>query len=115
MSKLRPELTNGSWKPCMTNGTAYFMILQAVKSQPGLIHGKLDGPYGEHCAIGSYFDINDRTSLPNELVDEVAAVNDSMPTVTPRVRKLRMVQWLRWKLNTIGMPGYARAQKPVTS
>lgn len=106
MSKLRPTLktaTDGS--PCMRNGTAYMMILSAVEQQQGLIHGKLHAE-GAHCAIGSYFEVNGRTSLPSELIDEVAAVNDSMPKLTPVQRRKRMMQWLKWKLADLGMAGY---------
>jgi hypothetical protein len=106
MSKLRPTLktaTDGS--PCMRNGTAYFMILNAVEQQTGLIHGQLHAA-GAHCAIGSYFEVNGNTCLPNDLIDEVAAVNDSMPKLTPVQRKKRMMQWLKWKLAALGVPGY---------
>jgi hypothetical protein len=106
MSKLRPTLNSGSAKPCMTNGTAYLMILNAVEQAPGLIHGKLrDGQ--NYCAIGHYFERNDTTSLPESLIDEVAAVNDSMPNLTMRQRKVRVARWLRWKLTVLGMPGFA--------
>lgn len=106
MSKLRPTLiTSRDGSPCMRNGTAYLMILNAVESQSGLIHGQLEAK-GQYCSIGSYFHINKRTALPSELVDEVAAVNDSMPTLTPPQRKKRMIQWLKWKLADLGMGGY---------
>ncbi len=111
MSQLRKELTSDNPRgyPCMSNGTAYLMILQAVEIQDGLIHGRLDAD-GAHCAIGSYFDINTKTTLPTALVDEVAAVNDSMPTLTTKQRKVRVARWLRWKLKQLGMPGYERAR-----
>lgn len=86
----------------MSNGTAYLMILSAVKLQSGLVHGKLHD-HGAHCAIGSYFDINDQTSLPNTLIDEVAAVNDSVPQMSPRGRKRYVARWLKWKLIQLGM------------
>lgn len=110
MSALRPELTTGSDKPCMSNGTALMMIYTAVKTQPGLVHGKLHA-HGEHCAIGSYFAINGDTSLPDALVDEVAAVNDSVPHMTQRQRKLHVAKWLRWKLAQAGMPGFAAKKR----
>lgn len=92
----------------MRNGTAYLMILNAVEQQRGLIHGQLKTPKGEYCAIGSYFHVNERTCLPDSLIDEVAAVNDSMPTLTSVQRKKRMMQWLKWKLAALGVPGYRR-------
>lgn len=110
MSELRKELKTGSTYPCMSNGTAYMMILSAVETQPGLVHGKLHD-HGEHCAIGSYFEINDKTCLPSTLIDEVAAVNDSVPGKSNRQRKLHVRRWLRWKLAQLGMPGFVAAIK----
>ena len=113
MSSLRPTLKDADPRtPCMSNGTAYLMILNAVQTQPGLLHGKLETSKGEYCAIGSYFHVNKGTCLPDTLINEVAAVNDSVPTLSPRRRKLHMLRWLRWKLVSVGMPGYARAKKP---
>jgi hypothetical protein len=91
----------------MRNGTAYLMILNAVEQQRGLIHGQLEA-HGNYCAIGSYFHVNKKTCLPDTLVDEVAAVNDSMPQLTPIQRKKKMMQWLKWKLADLGMAGYHR-------
>lgn len=109
MSSLRPTLRTGSGKPCMCDGTAYLMILSAVKTRAGLVHGKLHDR-GESCAIGSYFDVNDSTSLPDSLIDEVAAVNDSVPQATNRQRKLYVARWLRWKLAQLRYPGYRAAK-----
>lgn len=107
MSNLRPELVPSDGKtPCMKGGTAYLMILNAVEQQNGLVHGRLHYK-GAHCAIGSYFSIN-KTTLPWDMIDEVAAVNDSMPLLTPVQRKKRMMQWLKWKLAALGVPGYYR-------
>lgn len=105
MSKLRPTLRDGSKWPCMTNGTAYLMIHAAVDREDGLIHGALHD-HGASCAIGSYFNINGTTSLPSVLIDEVAAVNDSVPHLTPLGRKKFVSRWLKWKLTQLGMPGF---------
>lgn len=110
MSNLRKELIDGGTSPCMSNGTAYMMILSAVETQRGLVHGKLH-EHGEHCAIGSYFEINNKTCLPSALIDEVAAVNDSVPGKSNHQRKLHVRRWLRWKLAQLGMPGFAVAAK----
>lgn len=74
------------------------------------MHGKLDA-HGEHCAIGSYFHVNARTALPESLVDEVAAVNDSVPHLSEKKRKWHVARWLKWKLGTLGYPGYTKAQR----
>lgn len=111
MSKLRPTLTTAKpGTPCMRNGTAYLMILNAVEQQRGLIHGQLHAQ-GEYCAIGSYFAVNDKTCLLDSLVDEVAAVNDSMPKFTAIQRKKRMMQWLKWKLANLGVSGFHQRKK----
>lgn len=110
MNALRRELSCNSKKPCMSNGTAYLMILSAVKTREGLIHGQLRKD-GEVCAIGSYFAVNRQTSLPADLIDEVAAVNDSVPTMTPRQRKQHVARWLSWKLAQLGMPGFKVATR----
>lgn len=104
MSQLRPTLRSGSTKPCIKNGTAYLLIYRAVKDAPALIHGQLHDGFGHHCAIGSYFERHDATSLPSELIDEVAAVNDSVPGQTPKQRRLTVLKWLKWRLGQLGMP-----------
>lgn len=86
----------------MRNGTAYLLIANAIKGRDGLIHGKLH-EQGEHCAIGSYFETHAHTALPSDIVDEVAAVNDSVPNATPKQRKRTVLKWLRWKLNQLGL------------
>lgn len=102
------ETVDGSDSPCPDGGTAYLMILNAVEQQDGLYHGKLDGPRGEHCAIGSFFAVNKKTALPSKLVDEVAMVNDSMPACNGKQRKRKVLQWLRWRLAELGVPGYRK-------
>ena len=113
-SLLRKETSTA--KPgtfCPDGGTAYLTILKAVESQAGLIHGKLDGPYGEHCAIGSYFDVHPKAALPSTLIDEVAFVNDSIPNGTAKQRKSLVIRWLRWRLAQLGMPGFERTKAPA--
>jgi hypothetical protein len=106
MSRLRPTTPAkaGTFSP--KGATAYLMIYNALRDQDGLIHGKLDGPRGEHCAIGWYFDVNEKTALDLDLIDEVAAVNDSVPNATKKQRRDMVSRWLRWKLTQLGMPGF---------
>lgn len=113
MSKLRPELRSNPSHcgPVVTDATALLMVYQAVSAQPGLLHGRLH-ERGAHCAIGSFFDVNPKLALYETLIDEVAAVNDSMPALSMRARKVWMLRWLRWKLKQAGMPGFARAGLP---
>jgi hypothetical protein len=106
MSKLRPEVKgDGTGMFTPTNGTAYLMVYNAVQSKGKLIHGKLHA-HGESCAIGSFWDVNPKCALHHAFIDEVAAVNDSLPKATPRQRRLHMLRWLRWKLAQCGMPGF---------
>lgn len=107
MSTLRPEAgraAHGSY--CPTNGTAYLMVYQAVQAKDRLVHGKLHA-LGESCAIGSFWDINPRVSLYESFIDEVAAVNDSVPHYSGSQRKQYVTRWLKWKLAELGMPGFA--------
>lgn len=111
-SKLRPELNwagNKGTGYCPTNGTAYLMIYNAVKSKDALIAGKLHA-HGESCAIGSFWDVNPKCSLEANLIDEVAAVNDSAVNVSSKQRRLIVLRWLRWKLKQAGMPGFESAK-----
>jgi len=114
MSMLRRELGNNlSGKPLMKDGTAYLLIYRAVEDSRGLIHGRLHDGRGAHCAIGSYFARHDNTALPESLIDEVAAVNDSMPHKTPNARRLGVLRWLRWRLAVSGIAEFAKfATKP---
>jgi hypothetical protein len=110
-SKLRPEThVSQSDKYCPYGADAYFILLQAVESQPGLIHGKLDGPKGAHCALGSYWAQHKSWAIRTNLVDEIAAINDSAPTVSPKRRKEIVTQYLKWKLRCYGFR--YRAKKP---
>lgn len=110
-STIRPELKPGNGKAyCPTGGTAYLMVYSAIERQQGLIHGRLHDR-GMHCAIGSFFQTNN-CSLPWELIDEVAAVNDSVPHKSAKQRKAHVRRWLRWRLAQLGMPGFKNAPKP---
>jgi hypothetical protein len=106
VSHLRPELGKGKGTdPTPRGGTAYLMIYNAVQERNGLIHGKLHQD-GWSCAIGSFFDVNPHAALYEDLIDEVAAVNDSAPHMTLKQRKEMVSRWLRWKLTQLGMPGF---------
>jgi hypothetical protein len=106
MTALRPDCGDAPPEQFAPhNGTAYLMIYNAVKGKRGLIAGRLHA-YGESCAVGSFFDVNPKCALYKSLIDEVAAVNDSLPSATPRQRRVHVMRWLRWKLAHLGMPGF---------
>jgi hypothetical protein len=108
MSALRPEVKTASASSYVPqDGTAYLMIYSAVQSKSKLIHGRLHQA-GESCAIGSFWDVNPKIALHTHLIDEIAAVNDSVPDATPIQRRLHVMRWLRWRLGSVGMPGFEK-------
>lgn len=114
MSRLRPELVNGHGSFTPSNGTAYLMVFNAVKSRKELVHGRLHKG-GQSCAIGSFFDVNSKCALPSGFIDEVAAVNDSVPKATPKQRRVVVMRWLRWKLAQLQMPGFTEPRQAKTA
>lgn len=115
MSTLRPEIkpNAGAGLYAPTGGTAYLMVYNAVRTKEKLIHGQLHA-WGESCAIGSFFDVNPKCALYETFIDEVAAVNDSVPKASARQRRTHVLRWLRWKLASVGMPGFQHARMPTT-
>jgi hypothetical protein len=103
MSKLRPECGNASpGEKALDNSTALYLIRDAVAKRRSLIFGKLRDGKGGNCAIGAFWKDNPQTVLSSALVDEVAAVNDSVPpTATPHERWKKVNSWLRWKLKVL--------------
>lgn len=104
MSKLRASETQTSkGGKALPNDTALFLIRDAVAKRRGLIYGKLNGPnVGEHCAMGCFWDDNPDAIVESTLVDEVAAVNDSLPkSATPHERWKKVSSWLRFKLKSL--------------
>jgi hypothetical protein len=105
MSILRPECKDyyGS-DPALSDDTALFLIKDAVERRRGLIYEKLDDGHGNHCAIGSFWADNPGRVLHRSLVDEVAAVNDSVPAkATPQERWKKVRSWLRWKIKVMSV------------
>jgi hypothetical protein len=103
MSKLRPECTDApAGQDALPYDTALFLIRQSVARRRSLIFGRLNGPYGEHCAIGAFWHDNPKAVLTTAIIDEVAAVNDSVPpTATPKERWKKVNSWLRFKIASI--------------
>jgi len=103
MSKFRPEASTyrGS-ESALPDDTALFLIRDAVTRRGSLIYGILDDGKGEHCAIGAFWADNPGRILHSSLIDEVAAVNDSVPrTATPHERWKKVNEWLRWKIKVL--------------
>lgn len=113
MAALRPECRDTTRGPSVTGATAYLVIHEAVADcTGGLIHGRLHQD-GKHCAIGCYFDRHPNGVLQSTFIDEVAAVNDAVPWVSPARRRAFVLRWLRWKLTQFGMPGFRTRHPPV--
>src|SRR3990167_6960786 len=101
MSKLRPECGT-SREPAIPDDTALYMIRDSIARRKTLIYGSLHDGRGGHCAIGAFWTDNPRATLHGALVDEVAAVNDSIPaSASPQERWKKVNSWLRWKLRVL--------------
>lgn len=101
MSILRPEC-NRSAHPALPDETALFLIKDSVSRRRDLIFGRLHDGKGGHCAIGAFWQDNPTAALHSSLVDEVAAVNDSVPPeATPHERWKKVNSWLRLKLRVL--------------
>lgn len=111
MSKLRPECSNTNG-PALPDDTALFLIRDSVAKRRCLIHGRLNDGHGGHCAIGTFWEDNPRAALHSALIDEVAAVNDSIPpTATPKERWKHVMSWLRWKIRVLATTEPRRRKK----
>lgn len=104
MSKLRPEC--GTTKQnAIPDDTALYLIRDAVAKRKILGYGKLHDSAGRPCAMGAFWDDNPKATVSTALVDEVAAVNDSIPpSATPQERWKKVNSWLRWKLRVLATP-----------
>jgi len=104
MSRLRPECKDSS-NPAMPDETALYLIKDSVARRKSLIFGQLHA-HGEHCAIGAFWADNPRVTLHASLIDEVAAVNDSVPpSASPQERWKKVNSWLRWKIRLLANGG----------
>lgn len=114
MSALRPTLhTSNDNTPCLDTFDSYYMIRDAVERRRGLISGRLEDANGGVCAVGAFFKDNKNVALPTRLVDEVAAYNDSMRSLTPFKRRVRVIRWLTAKLAMMGWKPKAKRKTPI--
>jgi hypothetical protein len=98
MSIYRPEISKIN-KPALSYETALFLIRDSVAKRRSLIFGRLHDGKGNHCALGAFWTDNPKAVLNTSLVDEVAAVNDSIPqTATAHQRWKKVNEWLRFKV-----------------
>lgn len=103
-SKLRPECGSGNGV-VLPEDTALFLILDAVNRRRVLIAGRLHDGGGHHCAMGAFWADNPRLTVSWKLLEEVAAVNDSLPAkATPQERWKKVNSWLRFKIKCLATP-----------
>jgi hypothetical protein len=101
MSKLRPECGKGTGES-LPDETVLFLVRDSVAKRRSLIYGRLRDGKGGNCAMGAFWADNPQVSVSSRLVDEVAAVNDSVPrTATPHQRWKKVNEWLRWRIKTL--------------
>lgn len=97
-SKLRPECGSSSSNTSIPDDTALFLIRDSVARRRTLAYGRLHDNNGRHCAMGCFWEDNPKLSPSWSLLEEVAAVNDSLPrTATPQQRWKKVMEWLRFK------------------
>lgn len=97
MSLLRPECSTSS-KEKLPDQVVLRRVYDAVRKRRTLAYGKLDAADG-HCAMGCFWDDNPGTVVATKVLDQVAAVNDSVPpTATRSERRKHVMRWLEWKL-----------------
>lgn len=104
MSKLRDKdlIDAKNNETALPNDTALFLIRDSVARRKRLIYGRLHGPDGDHCALGTFWEDNPKAVLNTSLIDEVAAVNDSVPpSATPQERWKKVNSWLRFKIASL--------------
>lgn len=101
MSKLRPECRT-STKTAMANVKVYYLLRMSLRKRRSLIHGRLDDDRGRHCAMGAFWADHPHVAVYSSIVDEVAAVNDSVPKATPFKRWCVVNEWLKLKLKNLG-------------
>lgn len=100
MTQLRKECGDArATDRYLPRDTALYLIRAAVSKRRSLIYGQLDNNRGQHCAIGCFFEDHPKTAIDADLIDEVAAVNDSVPpSATARERWKFVQSWLRLKI-----------------
>ena len=77
-SNLRGTETRDGTGRALPDDTALFLIRDSVARRRTLIHGQLHQG-NRHCAIGAFWKDNPKATLHSALIDEVVAVNDSVP------------------------------------
>lgn len=97
MSSLRPECSDSN-NPAISDHRVLQRVYSAVRKRRTLAHGKLKTADGR-CAMGCFWEDNPGTAVSTKILEEIAAVNDSVPpTATRSERRKHVLRWLKWKL-----------------
>ena len=102
MSRLRPECGSSNKQPIYGGNRIAILrdVYKSVARRRSLAFGVLDDDdAGKHCAMGCFWEDNIACPIPENIVDEVAAINDSVPAdATPKQRWDTVMNWLRIQL-----------------
>jgi hypothetical protein len=103
VSELRPECRIVDPRAlALPNDTVLFLVRDSVAKRRSLIRGRLHDGLGNHCAMGCFWADNPNAVVNSIFIDEVAAVNDSLPaTATPHERWKKVNSWLRFKIKSL--------------
>ena len=74
--------------------------LSAVTRRRGLIHGIWNDGRGV-CALGAFGKCHHGTVVPGELATQLQRYNDSMPDVTPQLRRAKVISWIEARLKEL--------------
>lgn len=101
MSQLRPECGTSN-KPALSDETVLYLVRDSVGRRKELIRGRLHDGKGGHCAMGAFWTDNPKATVNSALIDEIATVNDSIPsTATAKERWKKVNSWIRWKIRVM--------------
>jgi hypothetical protein len=104
MSNLRPECGTSQMNSpnLISRDAALFLLRDAIAKRSNLIYGQLHGARGKHCAMGCLWADNPRVVTPGGFVDEVAAVNDSVPVWATQKQRWKVVNaWVNKKIREL--------------
>jgi hypothetical protein len=103
MSSLRPEC-GLSTKPSATEPFLLRTLNRALAKRRGLAFGRLNGANGSHCAMGCFWAAEPGYSVTFSLIEQVAAVNDSVPKELGSSVRMRVVRnWVRNRMKSLGV------------
>lgn len=106
-TKLRPECGTSTTKPVATQAYLLQVLNRALQKRRGLAFGQLTKPGkggGSHCAMGCFFEESPSYCVPATLIDEVAAVNDSVPLEAGSRLRMKVVRnWVKARAAALGI------------